>query len=83
MTTLAIGLLNCRRCDDIVKLIEKSRSCECGASSGRLENESAGAEVTGPARVLLIPWESYDGIVEGEERAFQVFPRDQYRSRGS
>lgn len=71
-------LLNCQSCDDVVRLTEQNRSCECRKSSGFLTNDR-GLHVTGPARVLLVSWESYDGIAEGEQRPFTVIPRSEYR----
>ncbi len=80
-------LLNCRRCDDVVKLVEnKERSCECGATRGKLQpeikrNDVIYAErvlVTGAERVLEISWEAYDGIVDGETRMFGVLPKNRY-----
>ena len=71
-------LLNCRRCDDIVKLIEdKYRSCECGACQG-VTLENGRVLVAGPARVLEIGWEAYDGIAEGEVKLFGVLPIHKY-----
>ena len=80
-------LLNCRRCDDVVKLVsDKERSCECGLAKGKIiaETERAGhiyaerIQLTGSARVLEISWEAYDGIAEGEQRDFGVVPRNRY-----
>ncbi len=78
MKSSSMKLLNCRRCDDVVKLIEdRPRSCECAACRGSL-SETGGVRVTGPARVLEIDYESYDGIAEGEQRPFTVLPRQRY-----
>jgi hypothetical protein len=81
--SLTMKLLNCRRCDDVVKLVEgKSRSCECGATTGSIQ-AAAGAErvqLSGAGRVLEISWEAYDGIAEGEVRTFGVLPRSRYSS---
>ena len=65
-------LLNCRRCDDVVKLVEDERSCECGLSHGRLHEGAA--VTTGPVRLLAIDWETYDGMAPGETREFSVLP---------
>jgi hypothetical protein len=70
-------LLNCRACDDVVKLVEKERSCECGRSKG--VSTPLLTATTGPARTLVISWEAYDGITEGESRPFTVLPRVQTR----
>jgi hypothetical protein len=72
-------LLNCRACDDVVKLVEKSRSCECGKSSGLLNGVGGLYWLIGPCRALAITWEAYDGITEGESRPFIVLPRVQTR----
>ena len=73
-------LLNCRHCDDVVKLVEKERSCECGHARGSV-SDSGAVTVSGSGRVLAISWEAYDGIEEGEARTFTVLPRAQYRGR--
>ena len=60
-------LLNCKSCDDVLKLVDKTRTCECGQSSGRLDNETP--QVVGAlARLLNIPWEDYDSVAAGLER---------------
>lgn len=65
-------LLNCKRCDDVVKLVDiRTRTCECGAASGKLEGDER-ATVTGPARVFVIRWEDYDGAMPGERKAWSV-----------
>lgn len=76
-----LKLLNCRRCDDVLKLIEKERVCECGGCRGRV-SEAGEVTATGSARVLTIGWEAYDGIEEGETRPFSVLPSAQYRAGG-
>ena len=78
----AMKLLNCTRCDDVVKLVETLRSCECECSSGKTEFGGTEVHLTGPARVLTIDWEVYDGLAEGNERPFGVLPRALYRGRG-
>lgn len=72
-------LMNCQACDDVVKLIEKTRNCECGHSSGQLTHPTY--FVTGAARVLAIRWEDYDAAIEGEPRPFTVLPRVQPKGR--
>lgn len=58
-------LLNCKRCDDVVKLVDnKTRSCECGLSSGRVDKQDI-PDVTGPARVIELPWQEYDQASDG------------------
>lgn len=75
-------LMNCTHCDDVLQLIDKQRSCVCGISSGRCMADGS-VSMTGPARVLTIDWEIYDGLVEGGEGRLGVLPRDRYRSKGS
>lgn len=84
---ITMKLLNCRRCDDVVKLVEdKERSCECGAVRGKIQPELKRGGViyaeriliSGPERVLEIPWEAYDGITAGEMRYFSVLPKGRY-----
>lgn len=82
MTAPAMKLMNCTRCDDVVKLVEYPRQCECGACRGRTTEDGANVEVTGSPRVLCISWEAYDGAQEGEARAFTVLPKAQYRAKG-
>lgn len=63
-------LMNCRQCDDVLKLVGRIRVCECASSSGR---ESDGQALTdGPCRVLAIDWEQYDGAVPREPRTWFV-----------
>lgn len=82
VTRSAMLLLNCIRCDDVVKLIEKVRICECGATHGRVSDDGE-VEALGSPRVLSIGWEVYDGLTEGSEGAIGVLPRAQYRAKGS
>jgi hypothetical protein len=70
-------LLNCRRCDDVQKLVEQERTCECGVTKGSISSKGQ-LSLSGPGRVFEIDWEAYDGIAEGEERAFGVLPRHRY-----
>ena len=77
----SMKLLNCTRCDDVVKLVDKERACECGLSRGRVLEDSC-VELHGPARILIIAWEDYDGLAEGIERLFGVLARSQYRTKG-
>jgi len=74
-------LLNCTRCDDVLQIIDKGRSCECGQSHGVALGD--GVAITGPARVLTIEWESYDGLSEATTGVLGVLPRDRFRSKGS
>lgn len=64
-----ICLLNCRTCEDIVRLTDKIRTCECGSSRGRMTNLPEGNEphIQGSsARVLAMQFEDYDRLVPGE-----------------
>ena len=78
----SMKLMNCTRCDDVVKLVENPRNCECGLSRGCVTMDGD-TDVFGPCRVLTIAWEVYDGLAEGIERPFGVLPRAQYRAKGS
>lgn len=79
----SMKLLNCTRCDDVVKLVDGAkRFCECGLSGGFIDGEGTLA-VVGPCRVLTIDWEVYDGLTEGIARPFGVLPKAQYRAKGS
>jgi len=78
----ALLLLNCTRCDDVVKLVETVRICECGATRGKV-SDHGDVEALGSPRVLSIDWEAYDGLVEGSEGTIGVLPRAQYRAKGS
>jgi len=78
MTTVSkhrepILLLNCRQCDDIQRLHEEMpRTCLCGKSAGRFT--LAGFVCSGPARILEISIEEYDGAGPGENRRWRVRP---------
>jgi hypothetical protein len=66
-----ILLLNCRVCDDILRVDEDyPRPCQCGKSGARyVKGEWI---LSGPSRFLLIPFEQYDGAVKGLPRVWQV-----------
>lgn len=70
-------LLNCKRCDDLVKLVDKQRACECRQSTGRIVQVSGveSVDVTGPARVFEIPWQEYDQAAGGEWQRWRLVPR--------
>ncbi len=78
----SMKLMNCTRCDDVVKLVDKGRTCECGLCEGIITADGS-VVVNGTGRVLTIAWEVYDGLAEGIERPFGVLPRAQYRAKGS
>ena len=67
-------LLNCRQCDDVLKLVDKLRSCECGRSTGMLNGHEPPV-TTGPARVFEIPWPEYDQAAGGEWQRWRMVPR--------
>jgi hypothetical protein len=69
-------LMNCTRCDDVVKLVDKIRFCECGMCQG-VAGEDGSVDVGGAARVLTIAWETYDGLAEGVTGEIGVLPRAQ------
>ena len=66
-----ILLLNCRVCDDIVRVHEDSpRICFCGQSAAKFVD---GEFVhTGTSRVIEIELEEYDGAAPGEPRRWTV-----------
>ena len=65
-----ICLLNCRSCEDILRLTEKRRTCECGKSTGNMVKVKGGGEephIDGTyARILAMQFEDYDRLVPGE-----------------
>ena len=68
----SILVLNCRLCDDLQRLQEdRPRSCLCGKSAGRLDAHGA-TRVEGPARVIEIDIEEYDGAGPGEDRKWRI-----------
>ena len=68
-------LLNCTQCDDLLKLVDRVRTCECGRSSGHLTPPRPPV-VTGPARLIEIPWEQYDLASGGHWQRWRlVLPR--------
>jgi len=69
--TLGILLLNCRTCDDILRLDEDHvRACLCGGATARFVK---GAWVlSGNSRLLSIPFEQYDGAAKGLLRTWKV-----------
>jgi hypothetical protein len=55
-----VKLLNCKNCDDVLKLTDfRTRTCECGACTGTVDAKETAA-TTGPARVFDLPWSEYD-----------------------
>jgi hypothetical protein len=71
----AILLLNCLDCDDIVRALDNGaeRFCMCKKASIALKPSDGSLRVTtGPARVLAIPYEEYDGAVPDEYKRWYV-----------
>ena len=67
-------LFNCRECDDLQRLHEEARrSCLCGKSSGSIGPHGEPV-VVGPARIIEIPIEEYDGAGPGDEKKWIVRP---------
>lgn len=66
-----ILLLNCRHCEDILRLQEDlSRTCFCGKSAGRFIGKEF--VISGPSRMIEIDIEEYDGAAPGEARKWRV-----------
>lgn len=66
-------LLNCTKCDDMVVLGDKPRSCLCGGCTGRLvEAPGSVPTVSGPARLAEIPWEAYDMASGGDWQRWRL-----------
>jgi len=60
----AMFLLNCRRCDDVLKLTElRQRVCECGQTHGIMVGDQAD---TNGGRLIELSWEEYDLAAPGE-----------------
>jgi hypothetical protein len=53
-------LLNCRACDDIIRLLEQRRRCACGASSGQLDAAGEPRIEGRHAELMELDWEDYD-----------------------
>jgi len=66
-------LLNCTNCDDIQRLTQKPRTCECGQCLGAVDASGNHPEVQGfHARVLQIDWEQYDSAAPNEPKTWTV-----------
>lgn len=69
--TNCILLLNCRSCDDILRLDEdRPRPCSCGGSAARFVKGEW--MLSGNARLLKIDFEEYDGAAKGLRRVWEV-----------
>ena len=65
-------LVYCRECDDVVRLFDDTRKCECGKTSGRYKPESeTHAEFSGPC----VPF-----ALSNTEFQVAVFQRNKDRS---
>ena len=60
-------LLHCTRCNDLMALYEKPRTCLCGASSGHY-TDRINAVVSGPCRVVGIINGSFKQALKAPER---------------
>jgi hypothetical protein len=66
-----IQILNCPVCEDFFRLQESlPRSCLCGKSAGRFTGK--GFVLSGPARIVEIEIEEYDGAIPGEDRSWRL-----------
>jgi hypothetical protein len=66
-----IQLLNCRICDDILRVHEEMpRTCLCGKSAARYTGKEF--SFTGSCRILIIDIEEYDGAAPGKPRKWTV-----------
>lgn len=66
-----IQLLNCRECEDILRVHEEMpRTCLCGKSAARFSGKAF--VFSGPARILLIDTEEYDGAVPGKPSKWTI-----------
>lgn len=75
-------LLNCTKCDDIQRLVQKPRYCECGECRGAVDSTGNHPEVQGfHARLLKIDWEQYDSAAPGEPKTWTVCYSDQHGSQ--
>lgn len=73
MSKPGIRLLNCRACDDIVCIQdERTRACLCGHSVARWNFQTRQHDLSGPFRILEIPWEEYDSALPGEPKKWSV-----------
>ena len=66
-----LWLFNCPRCDDVHRIVERPRTCECGKVTALLDVNGTPV-LTGKGRIWLIPWEEYDGAAPGETRRWMV-----------
>jgi hypothetical protein len=67
----AILLLNCRSCDDILRVDEHHpRVCMCGKSTARRVHDDW--ICSGPSRLLSITFEEYDGAAPGIYRRWKA-----------
>lgn len=66
-----IQILNCRECDDMLRVLEEMpRTCFCGKSAARFTGKEF--QFSGPCRALLIDIEEYDGSAPGKTSKWTV-----------
>lgn len=59
-------LMNCRNCEDVQRITEKLRRCECGKTEA-VVLKSGAPEVRGVyGRILAMNFEDYDKLAPGE-----------------
>ncbi len=65
-------LLNCRDCDDILRLEDGlRRPCMCGHSTAAFDSRGK-VMVSGNARLIEISYEDYDSAAPGEPKRWKV-----------
>ncbi len=69
---MPLWLLNCTRCDDVQRIVERQRGCECDSVHAMLDIHGK-PHLIGPGRILTIPWEAYDGAAPGDQRTWTVY----------
>ncbi len=64
--------MNCRSCDDILRLDEDHapRPCLCGKATARFVSD--GWILAGSARLMRIAFEEYDGAAPGMQRRWEL-----------
>ena len=68
-----VVLLCCSACEDVLRGVEGNvRRCACGRS--QIELRHSGRVIASPddARLLLIPWEQFDGARAGDRGTWTV-----------
>ena len=73
-------LLNCKACQDIVKLFKDERACQCGKSTGRYVNDRM-VEFAGPARVISMQSLDYHRGEFGVNYPWYFIPEEGHQSQ--